>query len=80
MPPIRLNAWRSSPRNRPDLKVAHALAGAGIEPREARLLLAEACGFSEASVIAQGERELPPEIVARFMDMVARRCAGEPIA
>ena len=62
------------------MKVSHALAGAGIEPREARLLLAEACGFSEASVIAQGERELPPEIEARFMDMVARRRAGEPIA
>ena len=55
------------------MKVSHALAGAGLEPREARLLLAEACGFSEASVIAQGERELPPEIEARFNDFVARR-------
>jgi release factor glutamine methyltransferase len=62
------------------LKVAHALAGAGIEPREARLLLAEACGFSEASVIAQGERELPPEIEAHFEQMAARRRSGEPIA
>ena len=62
------------------MKVSHALAGAGIEPREARLLLAEACGFSEASVIAQGERELPPEIEARFDDFAARRRAGEPIA
>ena len=62
------------------MKVSHALAGAGLEPREARLLLAEACGFSEASVIAQGERELPPEIEARFIDMAARRRAGEPIA
>ncbi|HEX3124422.1 MAG TPA: peptide chain release factor N(5)-glutamine methyltransferase [Rhodanobacteraceae bacterium] len=62
------------------MKVSHALAGAGIEPREARLLLAEACGFSEASVIAQGGRELPPEIEARFNDFVARRRAGEPIA
>lgn len=62
------------------MNVSHALAGAGIEPREARLLLAEACGFSEASVIAQGERELPPEIEARFTQMVARRREGEPIA
>jgi len=62
------------------LNIARALAAAGIEPREARLLLAEACGFSEASVIAQGEQELPPEIEARFGQMVARRRDGEPIA
>ena len=62
------------------MKILRALAVAGIEPREARLLLAEACGFSQASVIAQGEQELPPEIEARFMAMVARRRAGEPIA
>jgi len=31
-------------------------------------------------VIAQGERELPPEIEARFNDFAARRRAGEPIA
>ena len=62
------------------MKIARALAAAGIEPREARLLLAEACGFSEASVIAQGEAELPPEIEARYAQMVARRRAGEPIA
>jgi release factor glutamine methyltransferase len=62
------------------LNISRALAAAGIEPREARLLLAEACGFSEASVIAQGESELPPEIEARFTEMVARRRSGEPIA
>src|SRR5688500_1368190 len=62
------------------MKIAAALGAAGIEPREARLLLAEACGFSEASVIAQSERDLPPEIRARFEAMAARRRAGEPIA
>ena len=62
------------------MKVERALAGAGIEPREARLLLAEACGFSEASVIAQGEQELPPEIETRFNAMAGRRRDGEPIA
>jgi len=62
------------------MNIARALAAAGIEPREARLLFAEACGFSEASVIAQGEQELPPEIEARFNDMAARRRDGEPIA
>ena len=62
------------------MKIARALAAAGIEPSEARLLLAEACGFSEASVIAQGEQELPPEIEARFRAMAERRRNGEPIA
>ena len=62
------------------MNISRALAAAGIEPREARLLLAEACGFSEASVIAQGESELPREIEARFTEMVARRRSGEPIA
>jgi release factor glutamine methyltransferase len=62
------------------LNIVRALAAAGIEPREARLLLAEACGFSEASVIAQGDAELPPEIGARFAQMVERRRNGEPIA
>jgi len=62
------------------LNIARALADAGIEPREARLLLAAACGFSEASVIAQGERELPVEIEARFTQLAARRRAGEPVA
>jgi release factor glutamine methyltransferase len=62
------------------LNIAQALADAGIEPREARLLLAEACGFSEASVLANGERELPAQIEARFAEMAARRRAGEPVA
>ena len=62
------------------MNISRALAAAGIEPREARLLLAEATGFSEASVIAQGESELPPEIDARFAEMAERRRNGEPIA
>ncbi|HEV8095696.1 MAG TPA: peptide chain release factor N(5)-glutamine methyltransferase [Burkholderiales bacterium] len=62
------------------MNIARVLADAAIEPREARLLLAEACGFSEASVLANGERELPAEIEARFAEMAARRRAGEPVA
>jgi release factor glutamine methyltransferase len=62
------------------LNIARALAAAGVEPREARLLLAEACGFSQASVLANDERELPEEIEARFAEMTARRRAGEPVA
>lgn len=62
------------------MNVAAALASAGIEPREARLLLAEACGFSAASVLAHPERELPEAAAGRFGEMAARRRAGEPIA
>lgn len=62
------------------MKVEEALAASGIEPREARLLLAEACGFSEASVLAHPERELPAAVEARFLEMAARRRAGEPVA
>lgn len=62
------------------MNVAQALAAAGIEPREARLLLAEATGFSQASVIAHPERELPEAIAARFATLAARRRAGEPVA
>jgi release factor glutamine methyltransferase len=51
-----------------------------LEPREARLLLAQATGFSEASVLAHPERELPAEAEARFRDLAARRKHGEPIA
>jgi release factor glutamine methyltransferase len=60
------------------LKVEEALRA--LEPREARLLLAQATGFSEASVLAHPERELPAEAAARFIEYAARRARGEPIA
>jgi len=62
------------------LNFAAALAQAGIEPREARLLLAEASGSSEASALAHPERELEAAAAARFGDMTARRRGGEPMA
>jgi len=62
------------------LTVQEALGGSGIDPREARLLLAAATGFSEASVLAFSEKELPPGIEKSFFDMVTRRATGEPIA
>jgi release factor glutamine methyltransferase len=62
------------------LTVQEALRSSGIDPREARLLLAAATGFSEASVLAFSERELPLEIEKSFFDMVTRRAAGEPVA
>jgi release factor glutamine methyltransferase len=60
------------------LKVGEALKA--LEAREARLLLARATGFSEASVLAHPERELPAEAEAQFRDYAARRARGEPIA
>jgi release factor glutamine methyltransferase len=51
-----------------------------LEAREARLLLARATGFSEASVLAHPERTLPEEAETMFRDFAARRARGEPIA
>jgi release factor glutamine methyltransferase len=62
------------------LTVLQALQSASIEPREARLLLAAATGFSEASVVAYPERQLSGETEARFRDYVERRARGEPVA
>ena len=62
------------------MTIAEALATSGIDAREARLLLAHAAGFSEASVIAHPERTLPPEIGQRFAGFVDRRARGEPVA
>ena len=57
-----------------------ALSGSGIEPREARLLLAAATGFSEASVVAFQERTIASDAQARFLEFTSRRKAGEPVA
>lgn len=60
------------------MRVAEALRA--LDAREARLLLAEATGYSEASVLAHPERELPAEAEAKFRAFAARRARGEPIA
>ena len=62
------------------MTVAEALRASGIDAREARLLLAAATGFSEASVVAHPERELDSQIQSSFSAMAARRAAGEPVA
>jgi release factor glutamine methyltransferase len=62
------------------LTIAEALSAARIDAREARLLLAAASGFSEVSVVAYPERELPGETETRFRDYVDRRARGEPVA
>lgn len=62
------------------MRVADALGASGLDAREARLLLAEASGFSQASLIAYPERELPAEVVMRFEEWARRRRDGEPVA
>ena len=62
------------------MNVHEALRAAPIDAREARLLLAAATGFSEASVIAFQEKSLPAEAKDQFLDFVQRRSKGEPIA
>ena len=61
------------------MTVAQALS-CGLDAREARLLLAHATGFSEATVLAFPERALPAEAEERFLHFAARRRAGEPVA
>ncbi|HET7669586.1 MAG TPA: peptide chain release factor N(5)-glutamine methyltransferase [Burkholderiales bacterium] len=62
------------------MTLQEALRSSGIDPREARLLLAHATGFSEAAVLAFPERNFDGEPEARFLDFIARRRAGEPVA
>ena len=47
---------------------------------DAVFLLAHAGGVSRAEMIAHRERELDPDVVARFETLVARRERGEPLA
>jgi release factor glutamine methyltransferase len=59
---------------------SEAIRASGIDLMEARLLLAEVCGFSEASLAASLDEEIPFEIENAFLDAVERRKAGEPVA
>jgi len=62
------------------LTIEQALRTAAVDTREARLLLAAASGFSEASVVAYPERSLTEETEARFRSYIERRSRGEPVA
>ena len=62
------------------MTVEEALRSAAIDLREARLLLAAASGFSEASVVAYPELELPAETEQRYLEFIARRARSEPVA
>jgi release factor glutamine methyltransferase len=60
--------------------VQQAITASGIDAREARLLLAEACGFSQASLAASPEQEIPFEVENAFVEFAKRRRSGEPVA
>jgi len=62
------------------MTVSEAIATSGIDAREARLLLAEVCGFSQASLVASPEQEIPFEVENAFFDFAQRRKRGEPAA
>ena len=62
------------------MTVQEALSASGIDAREARLLLAEAAGFSQASVLAHPERALASDVEERFLQFALRRSNGEPVA
>ena len=62
------------------MKVKEAIAASGIDPREARLLLAEVCGFSQASLAVSPEQEIPFEVENAFLELTKKRLNGEPVA
>jgi release factor glutamine methyltransferase len=62
------------------LTAGEALRTSGIDSREARLLLAYATGFSEASLLANLERALAADVEETFFQYTRRRQDGEPIA
>ncbi|OPX91656.1 MAG: Release factor glutamine methyltransferase [Pelotomaculum sp. PtaB.Bin013] len=55
-------------------------SGAGTPALDAAVLLGHVTGRSRAGLYRDWERVLPPEEEARFLAMIARREAGEPVA
>ena len=60
--------------------IAAALAAAGLERVDARILLQHVLGMSHARLLAHPERKLSPSERLRFGELANRRRAGEPIA
>jgi release factor glutamine methyltransferase len=62
------------------LTILEALGLGRLDPRESRLLLAEATGMNEVKLIAFPEMQVSSDAENRFAQFVARRAGGEPIA
>jgi release factor glutamine methyltransferase len=60
--------------------VGALLGSAGLDLREARLLLAAASGTATALLVAFPEREVEASAARRYAEMAQRRRAGEPVA
>src|SRR5688572_25317220 len=86
LPSTRRSCSRNSRRRRREkragafLTVEQAIAASGIEAREARLLLAEVSGFSQASLLASPRSEVPFPVEDAFLELARRRREGEPVA
>ncbi len=55
-------------------------SAAGLERRDAELLLAAAAGWTRTQWIARSRDAVPADVARRFTELVARRAAGEPVA
>ena len=62
------------------MTVLEAITSSGIDAREARLLLAEVCGFSQASLAASPEQDIPFAVENAFFELTKKRLNGEPVA
>jgi release factor glutamine methyltransferase len=62
------------------LSVASVLRLAGIDPVDCRLLLQHVLGFDHARLAANPEHVLDGQVRDRFLALLRRRVAGEPIA
>lgn len=62
------------------MTVSEAIRKSGIDPREARLLLAEVAGFSQASLAASPQQEIPFEVENAFFEFTEKRKTGIPVA
>lgn len=62
------------------MRVRQAISASGIDPREARLLLAEVSGLSQASLAASPDDEVPFEVENAFLGLAEKRKTGIPVA
>jgi len=62
------------------IDIAHALRAPGVDPVDARMLLQHVLGVGHAYLIAHSDRTLDDDERDRFLQLHARRCAGEPVA
>ena len=68
------------PESRSGESVRELIAASGIDPSEARALLAFVLQAPLESLIAHPQRAVPPVQAARFAELCARRRRGEPVA